>query len=92
MENTLTIHDLQRFYDTIKCVLYVHPDDLEQPLVKECKDCGYEIISREIMIKGKAFIQNTSTAGVIDFDKGVAYIGENLYAKPMTWVPPLDFI
>jgi hypothetical protein len=83
--SNLTVGDLQRLYDAVKSVFYVHPDDLEQPLVKKCRDNGYEIISRESMVAGKAFIQNASKCGVVDFEKGEAYLGKNVL---IDWIMP----
>lgn len=73
----LTLADLQRLFDAVKSTLWVHPDDLEQPLVKICQENGYEIISRESMPKGKAFIQNIAKCGIVNFEKGEAYLTKN---------------
>lgn len=81
----LTINTLRAIYDSIKRVLYVHPDDLTQPFVEVFKQNRYEIVSRDSMIKGKGFFQNAAIAGVIDFEKGEAYVGKNMIAD---WMLP----
>jgi hypothetical protein len=75
--SSLTLQELAKLFEYARRVIYLHPDDRELPFVIDCQKQGYEIISRETMVKGKAFIQTAAIAGIIDFVAGKAFIGQN---------------
>lgn len=73
----LTMSELRMMYESVRRVFYVHPEDLNQQFVKELKERGYEIVSRESMVVGKGFLQNAMYCGIVDFGEQKVYITKN---------------
>lgn len=75
--STLTLETLRRTMEQFAWRLYVNPDDVSRSIVQQLRLAGFEIIERDLMEAGKAFMQMGAAAGMLDFNKNEALVSEH---------------
>lgn len=83
--SNITLNHLRMVQDAFRMIVYVHPEEATHGVIEQLRGVGYEVHLSEYMPKGRAFMRNAAKCGIIDLEKGEAFLSENTM---LDWMKP----